>query len=115
MNTALGSNQSRRRMIIVVALTILVITGYIIIKVNLPAIEPFSFTTHSTSASDLEVRESGLMDGWLYAAQAESLADANTLVDGWLYAVEREPQQHASNTYVLADGWLYTAVEEAQD
>ena len=134
MNTALGSVQARRRMIVVVALTILVIAGTIILKVNLPAIEPFSLTTHSTSASDAEVRESGLMDGWLYAAQAESLADANALVDGWLYAVqaesstdanplvdgwlyavEREPQQHTSNIYVLADGWLYAAVGEAQD
>jgi hypothetical protein len=115
MNTALGSNQSRRRMIVVAALTILVIAGYIIIKVNLPAIEPFSFATHSTSASDEEVQESGLMDGWLYAAQAESLAEANALVDGWLYAVKQEAQQHAPNTYVLSDGWLYTAVGEAQD
>jgi hypothetical protein len=115
MNTALGSNQSRRRMIIVVALTILVIAGYMIIKVNLPAFEPFSFATHSTSASDVEVQESGLMDGWLYAAQAEYLAHANTLVDGWLYAVRLESQQQASDTYVMGDGWLYAAVEEAQD
>lgn len=115
MNTALGSNQAKRTMIVVVALSILVIAGYIVIKGNLPAIEPFSLTTHSTSASDVEVRESGLMDGWLYAVQAESSTDANALIDGWLYAVKREPQQHTSNTYVLGDGWLYTAVGEAQD
>jgi hypothetical protein len=134
MNTALGSNQSRRWMIVVAALTTLVIAGTLIIKVNLPAIEPFSFATHSKSASDVEVQESGLMDGWLYAVQAEFLAeanelvdswlyavqaesttDANELVDGWLYAVMQESQQHASNTYVLGDGWLYAAVEEAQD
>ena len=115
MNTALGSNQLRKRMIVVVALTILVIAGYIAIKVNLPAIEPSLSTTRSTSASGEEVQESGLIDGWLYAAQAESLAEANALVDSWLYALTQEAPQHAPDTYVMSDGWLYAAVREAQD
>lgn len=115
MNTALEANQSRKRMIVVAALTILVIAGYILVKVNLPAIEPSGFTTHSTSASDEEMQESSLMDGWLYAAQAESLAEANALVDSWLYALTQEAPQHAPDTYVMSDGWLYAAVGEAQD
>ena len=115
MNTELGSNQLSRRMIVVIALTILVIAGYIAVKVGLPAIEPFSSATHNTSASDVDVQESGLMDGWLYAAQAESLAEANALVDSWLYALTQEAPQHAPDTYVMSDGWLYAAVEDAQD
>jgi len=115
MNTALGSNQSRKRMIVVVALTILVIAGYIAIKVNLPAIEPSLSTTRSASASDEEVHGSGLTDVWLYQIQAEATADANELVDVWLYALTQEAQQHESDTYVMSDGWLYAAVGEAQD
>jgi hypothetical protein len=115
MNTALGSDQARKRMIVVAALIILVIAGYIVIRVNLPAIEPSLSTTRSTSASGEEVGESGLMDSWLYAAQAESLAEANALVDSWLYALTQEAPQHAPDTYVMSDGWLYAAVGEAQD